>query len=200
MSQGSINRRWLTAFLVLAPAVGVAGACSFPDVTFDATSPAEAGLPDGGAGEGGADLDGALPPVDATSEKPPIEAGPDGQCLDPCDCDGDGFKSRDAACGEAGGTDCDDLDFRANPDAGLTRDLATAETRGDWNCDGNVTTEYPVLGSKCVDRLITSGCGTGLLSNVPCGTMGDLYTCQAPAIGLRCTDKLPPVKVLQRCK
>ncbi|MDB4942132.1 MAG: hypothetical protein JWP97_1666 [Labilithrix sp.] len=179
------GRRMRMAFGIAlgAGALGVFVACSFPDVAF---APGGEGGTDGAAqdgfvgdggsgGDGSADLD-AVPPIDGTSEKP--DTGP---CVDPCDCDKDGHKSREAGCG---GDDCDDTDPRANPDQNFRKDLATKTTMGDWNCDGKTERVITSVNVTC-SAACPSG-REGLAADIPCGTFGEYITCQSALGGLGC--------------
>jgi hypothetical protein len=187
--------------LVLASAfttaIALAAACGFPDpqlVPDDATETGPDGtLPDGATtadgGEGGAPFDAvepdAPPPIgDAAGEKPPIDAN-----CDPCDCDGDGFIAADAAaCPDAGGRarDCDDLDPRAHPDAGFRTDQPTADTKGDWNCDGVRNRQIPAVNVKCSDHGgLLGDCNTteGFTADPGCGQEGSYVYCTG---GINC--------------
>lgn len=118
------------------------------------------------------------PPIDASGEKPDIDAA---GCL--CDCDDDGFRSASqdaAACNGsvATQTDCDDLDPRAHPDAGFVEQAPTAATQGDWNCDTLVNRELPV-NVNC-GALTFSNCAgaSGFTGDPGCGTSASYVTCK----------------------
>lgn len=162
----------------------IAAACTFPDVAF---------APGGASGEAGADgttegadadagTDGSLapPPIDATSEKPDS-----GACTNPCDCDNDTFLARDAGCG---GNDCDDRDNRANPNANFTKDLATEDTKGDWNCDKVVERSIKNVNVTCNGSVgdTCPGGREGLQADIPCGTFGTYVVCAPGPTGLTC--------------
>lgn len=192
--------------------MAIAAACGFPEPELVPDGTTEAGADgatpedDGGAGDGGFRADvviepDAPPPIDATSEKPPVDAN-----CDPCDCDDDGFATDDTAtCPDAGGKprgDCDDKDSRANPDAGYRSDLPTLDTRGDWNCDTKVNRQssvnidcanYGGLGGGCSNVSgFTGDPGCGIeMSFVFCKTSGLTGCVQDPAKGEQRT---------QRCK
>lgn len=162
----------------------IAAACTFPSVIFDSDAGrAEAGpQPDGGT-DGTVTADGNLtpetePPLDATSEKP--DTGP---CVDPCDCDKDTFKSKADACG---GNDCDDDDPRANPSANFRSDLATKDTKGDWNCNGVPERLHGVVGANCASVALES-CPSGkagLKYDIPCGATGEYIVCKNNGLSL----------------
>src|SRR5882672_4624117 len=103
-----MSRRALYAITMSAAcAVALVVSCGFPDLDFSARDGAEGGSEGGGEGgaDGGADtstIPEAAPPIDGTSEKP--DTGP---CVDPCDCDKDKHRAKNAGCG---GDDCDDTD------------------------------------------------------------------------------------------
>jgi hypothetical protein len=145
------------------------------------------------------------PPIDATSEKPFVnEAG----CF--CDCDRDGYRAKEqdaAACDAAVSKtqiDCDDLDVRANPDAGYVADLPTLDTKGDWNCDGKYTLEWQ-LSLKCSDYSTSLGTGCGKnqgfqAAEVNCGQESVTWVqCQDPGAVGACTTGTA-AKQVQRCK
>ena len=198
--------------LAIALACLIGAACTFPDVAFAPPGGgADGGEGGGNGGEGGTDgsrdgttsdstvADGETdagiadaPPLDGTSTKPDT-----GTCIDPCDCDKDGFKARDAGCG---GNDCDDTDNRANPSANFRTDLATKDTNGDWNCDRvterlikNVNVKCNGLGDTC------PGGREGLQADIPCGTYGTYVVCAPGAVGVTC-DQVDSGTVRQECR
>jgi hypothetical protein len=200
--------------------MGIAAACSFPepelyddsdgggtaeggDVNVSETGGEDVGVVD--ASSDGFDLE-AAPPIDATSDKPFVdEAG----CF--CDCDKDGYRSpdQDASGCDASATlfDCDDLDPRANPDAGFVADLPTLDTKGDWNCDGKYTLEWQLSVKDCADYnsglLGSGGCGSiaGFqAAEVSCGVESSTWIqCKNPGIAGACKIAAQE-KVVQRCK
>lgn len=193
--------------------VAVYVACTFPDVGFgdpsvdagagDTRAPADDAnvAPDAnGDGDGGADLDAyrfpeSAPPIDATSEKPDT-----GACADPCDCDKDGFRAKDASC-SPGNVDCDDGDPRATPTAGFSDAAATIDTKGDWNCDGTTERRFPV-NIRCSDFSSLDGkCATreGFTGDPPCGVLAEYVACKAPALGLTCAEN-PRTTRVQECR
>jgi hypothetical protein len=103
-----------------------------------------------------------------------IDAAPQDDGNDPCDQDHDGYRA--LAC--EGGTDCNDNDPNVNP--GVTTPNFTvpdASPWGDWNCDGKVTTVYPVITCplKC-------SAPQGFDASVGCGLVGGLESCQSLAV------------------
>jgi hypothetical protein len=120
--------------------------------------------------------------------------------VDRCnDRDNDGFIDR--ACD--GGTDCDDDDGRANPDAGFVSELPTLVTNGDWNCNGTVTAERS-SNVKCSDHTsdgVGGGCAVqGFKTDPGCGKTGEFVVCKAPALfGSPCLED-SVVQLVQRCK
>lgn len=175
---------------VLTCAIGVA--CTFPDVTF-APAGSEAGAGEGGNPEGSSDsptgdgmtdagLSDAGPPLDGESEKPDT-----GACIDPCDCDRDGARTKDASCGMTGGTDCDDTDNRAKPGQTFLTDKATKDTKGDWNCDGNPERLIQNVNVDCGGTTDSCPAGKeGLRSDIPCGALGEYVYCKPGALNVGC--------------
>ena len=174
----------------LTAGMAAAAACSFPEPQLVPDGTTEAGtdaIPDARDADGGSPPSGeteAQPPImDATTEKPAVDAN-----CNVCDCDDDGFATKDAAaCPDAGAkprTDCDDLDKRANPDAGFITDQPTVDTLGDWNCDGKVNGQYPV-GVNCADYGgLLSSCGTveGFVGNPGCGEPNTYAICKVSGV------------------
>jgi hypothetical protein len=177
--------RLLRRSLAFAPfVIGIAAfACTFPDVEF-----AQAG--DGGHVESSVPgTDGEPPdvadggdPTDAPSDAPgsqveaavPEEGGvvEPGKCigLDPCDCDNDSFKSREAGCG---GNDCNDLNTNVRPNQTYVAAKSEPPVNGDWNCDGKVEKQYDSnLGCS-----LGLGGREGFENDPPCGSESDLYRC-----------------------
>lgn len=95
----------------------------------------------------------------------------------PCDCDNDGHKRADSACG---GDDCDDDDDRAHPGAGFLTFMPTAKTKGDWNCDGNPEKQKKD-GISC--GLLGDCTISGFSTTVPCGGTGTFITCKVVPLG-----------------
>lgn len=200
------RRIWLLA-AGFTTGMGFAAACSFPDPQLvpDGAEGGPDASPDAlddDAGDGARpDVVGqtdAAPPIDATSEKPPVDAN-----CNVCDCDNDGYKTRDAASGCAdagpGPYDCDDLDKRANPDAGFVTDQPTVDTLGDWNCDTKVNGQYPV-NINCADYSgLLSSCGSveGFANNPSCGESSTYVFCKVS--GLSCVQGSSEIRK-QGCK
>ena len=118
--------------------------------------------------------------------------------VDPCsDRDDDGVIA--VACD--GGTDCDDDDNRARPDAGFLTDPPTAVTKGDWNCDGMASFQRPI-NVKCADHNSSlSNCALfyGFKGDPGCGGTGDFVTCKNPTLSGPCIEGVvAPTK--QGCK
>jgi hypothetical protein len=158
-----VSRRLLA--LMLFTALAFAGACAF---VLDAQD-IEYRVLDGGLGD--SQPDGASAgDLDAST---PEEASTD---VDPCDVDRDGFRSEAGTCG---GADCDDNDSRAHPGAGFVSDVPPDGGKGDWNCDGVVTKQFPIttLGPFCpVDCPADGGYGT-FGEDVGCGMVGKFVPC-----------------------
>ena len=171
-----MRRRWLLSLLIIVPAAYACG--SFGEADRPAPE-AEAGTDASPAADAGADASDADLGLDAGDAS---DGGPDSG--DPCDQDHDGFRSR--TCD--GGTDCDDQDPRAHPDAGFNSDLATVVTGGDWNCDGVVDKRYK-SGTTCSGADMASCTAqTGYSDDPPCGKTGAFKVCQlALPLGLSCT-------------
>lgn len=204
----------LGAIAVVSGIVAVA-ACSFPEPQL---VPDEGGTnPDAPGGDtstdGSADTGGdsdpfadvvepdAAPPIDATSEKPFVDAA---GCF--CDCDKDGFRrsDQDAAGCDASTTefDCDDLDPRANPGSGFRKDQPTVDTRGDWNCDTFTNREIKRVNLKCSDLnggLIGNNCtgAEGFTGDPGCAEEGTYVVCHS--VNLACDVKENRVEK-QGCK
>lgn len=212
------RRGFFLAAGVLASAIAIASACSFPEPTL-IVSPSE-GEEDGSTSSSGGDAD----PADASS--PPADASlvdsvfaidgnenvdPDGAtqeasvapdsgtvdeagCPDKCDCDGDKHRSNDPTCPDAG-RDCNDLDpfiphdgFVASPPNGHD---------GDWDCDGTVTKQFPVN----VDCGLLSNCNAaGFTGDPPCGTAGPFVTCKPSVLPLVLCDVKSTETVIQGCR
>jgi hypothetical protein len=144
--------RWLA----LAPIVA---SCTFPSVTYD---------------DGGAPMDATL---ETSTDDVVVEASDDGGVVpeaqddgnDPCDLDHDTYRSTKCE----GGTDCNDNDNRVNPAAGFVLDVPDGYPNGDWNCDGKIDMEFPVIScglTGCSDTL-------GFASTTECGQTGNWETC-----------------------
>ena len=148
--------------------VGVA--CSFPSVTYsDASSNADAG-PSSDAGREG-DTDAGV------SDAGEDVTGVDGAVN--CDEDNDGYRAMGSPCG---GTDCNDNDDRVHPDyppgawvydgVDSGNPNISPYPNGDWNCDGVVEQQYPLLACglmTCSD--------TTFSSQTSCGVTAPLVKC-----------------------
>jgi hypothetical protein len=140
-------------------ATAIAGACSFPSVTFTS---GDAGPRDGSGGDVA------------------------GEAQDPCDHDQDGFRATGPPCG---GDDCDDYDARAHPGEPDYLTYSVTETNnplpGDWNCNGFVETEHP---RSFTCPLVGTDCSAvGFVGSPQCGTQGTLITCKLNTAGVGCT-------------
>jgi hypothetical protein len=221
---GAVKKTRRLFFLVsgVSTVMGIVAACTFPEPKI-IDGVGEGGPDSGGdvdptetggdvavsdASSDGFDFDGP-PPIDATSDKPFVDAA---GCF--CDCDKDGYRSAQqdaAACPEGGVhvtlTDCDDLDPRANPDAGFVADLPTQDTKGDWNCDGKYTLEWALGVDDCASYssglLGSGGCASVVgfqAEEVSCGVESTTWLqCASPPITGACKTGAQEKRV-QRCK
>jgi hypothetical protein len=186
-------RRRLPALVVAL----ILGACTFPDVTYDAgegpieASPVETSVGDdappsgdsGMASEAGdatsgrdsttnafetSTVDAPPPPADAYV----FEAAPDAP---PCDQDQDTDPAIGGACG---GTDCDDEDPRAyNGEPNYLTALPRATTMyGDWNCNHIVEKLYPI-NVDCSTSIGSCDSVSGFTGDPGCGTAGTFVQC-----------------------
>lgn len=217
----SRRRKLLIVSLVSAPLAVIGVACTFPEVTYregvDGGDTNVDGNPtsDVHAGDGGEGIivDDSGKPIEIVSRDAaslPDAAGCDARC----DCDDDGYLDKNKDFCQDGGTsfddamanlpgDCDDLD----PDVHPNQVFSNAAPRpgspdpGNWNCDDKVE-RSPEPGFKC------EGIGLGLCTNngangkfkneVPCGALGDTYTCEMAEL-LGCTEHYLKT-VRQACK
>lgn len=219
MSHVKKTRRIFYLATAVTTVMGIAAACAFPEPELvpELDGGVEGGGQDGTDDTNGGDViatDGGQPdaieldaplPFDATSDKPAVDAA-DG-C---CDCDDDGYLAKDAgpSCADAGKpqSDCDDLDPRANPDAGFVHDLPTLDTKGDWNCDGKYTLEWGP-NTDCAKQnsglLGSGGCPSikGFeAAEVRCGEESSTWVeCRNPGIVGACLEG-PNEKRTQGCK
>lgn len=145
--------RWAVLSVMVA-------SCTFPDVSYDDASTSDASLADTG-----------------TNDEPAVESGTDtgtngdaGEAGNPCDEDNDTYLAK----GSCGGNDCDDHDPRVNPGAGFLTDIPTAYPYGDWNCDGTVDSQYPIVGCGIG---IACDNSQGFLATVACGKSGAFVNC-----------------------
>jgi hypothetical protein len=191
---GGILMKRALLFFVLA------AGCSFP--TIDRVVPA-----DGSSGEDTGNLSDSISAGDtedsSTSDSTVGDSGevdsaidtmkPDtfvpgsdtGMCksgslgTDPCDCDADGYKRADSACG---GDDCDDDDARANPGVKMFSTFApTMKTNGDWNCDGIPKKKYNE--NISCGALLGDCTVQGFTTTVKCGATGTYITCKVVPLG-----------------
>jgi hypothetical protein len=182
------------------PAVVVAllvGACTFPDVAYDAgempieASPVETSVPDDApttsesgmtseAGDVASGRDGTTDgPAQETStfDAPPpddvyvFEAAADAPA---CDQDQDMALALGGACG---GQDCDDEDPRAHPGQGYLTALPRATTMyGDWNCNHVIEKQFPT-NVNCGASITNCDATSGFMDDPACGTAGMFVQC-----------------------
>jgi hypothetical protein len=183
------------------PAVVVAlilGACTFPEVTYDAgvgpieASPLETSVGDDAPASGETGMDSSVGDVvsgrdsttdgpgreTSTYDAPPppadayvFEASPDAPA---CDQDQDNDPAIGGACG---GTDCDDEDPRAYKDEpNYLTALPRSTTNGDWNCNHVIEKLYP---SKvdCAASIGSCDQVSGFTDDPACGTAGTFVQC-----------------------
>lgn len=184
------RRVFVVAILAAAITCAIGAACSFPDVTF-APGGNETGAGDGGTDGSTSDSPIGMTDAAVTDAPPPLDgesAKPDtGACVDPCDCDKDGFKTKDASCGMTGGNDCDDTDNRAKPGQNFLTEQATKDTKGDWNCDGNPERLIQNVNVTCGGATDSCPLGKdGLRSDIPCGALGEYVYCKPNGLGVGC--------------
>lgn len=206
------RRLFLLSSVAVTSGIVVAAACSFPDPqivpdeggrttdspTADTDTP-DSDTPTDGGIDSNAFVDVVEPDVepplkDATTEKPPVEAG----CI--CDCDEDGFRGPDAAGCNASvkAGDCDDLDKRAFPGAGFRKDQPTVDTQGDWNCDGVTNREVKAVKVNCGDYLPVGCAGVeGFVGDPACGESSTYVKCGV--VGIACVG-VSNTPVTQGCK
>jgi hypothetical protein len=181
----------------VVPADGSAGEdSSVSETAVDDSSTADSTLDDSSESDGAVDssppdtmMDTFVPDSDTGS----CPAGSKG--TDPCDCDKDGFKRADSACG---GLDCDDDDDRAHPGAGFSTFAPTAKTKGDWNCDGNPEKQKKE-GISC-GALLGDCTVSGFTGTVPCGGDGTFITCKVVPLGCGVNTSVTSVTSKQACR
>lgn len=190
------RRGFFLAASVLAFAVAIASACSFPEPTL-VDPVTEGGSSSGGDSEPTADgtvfedasLVDNIFAIDGNQNVDPDGGGQeasvapeaglvDATGCDPCDCDDDDAKSEAGACG-AGGTDCNDLDPFI-PHDGFVASKPNGHS-GDWNCDGVVTKQFPV-NLNC--GLLANCSAAGFSGDPPCGAGGMFVRCKNIALPL----------------
>ena len=190
------RRAFVVALVSTTIACAIGAACTFPDVAF---APADGG---GGGGEAGPDgngggtdsgKDGSQGVVDASViDSALVEAATrsdadtkiDAAGCVSCDCDNDGYFSRDGGCEGGPGAvyDCDDSDKFISPAQGFVAEFTWTSVHPlayDWNCDGTVQRAYPT-NLSCGGTIIT-GCtgGQGFQGSGPnCGNSADYFECK----------------------
>jgi hypothetical protein len=211
-----MRRRRALLVSFVASAFAAAGACGFPEVSFQ--TGADGSTPEGGDAPSQIDKDAAK---DATDELPP-DVDPNGKNEDAstrgdadtkvdaagcttCDCDTDNFFRRDAGCNGGPGAvyDCDDTDTFISPNQSWVTDPVWPSTAHaipfDWNCSGAVEKQY-FYGVRCT--LLANCAAEGFSGNPACGEEGDYIFCKDSLIlGLACEEDVPKRKRrVQGCK
>jgi hypothetical protein len=142
----------MRAVLAAAALAAMVASCTFPDVTFvDASA------------------------VDSSADSPVVIDGGDASPDAACDEDQDGYLSQ--ACG---GDDCNDHDARVHPnaaDGGFVFDVPDGFPNGDWNCDGKVEEEWPLVACG-----LTSCQAQSFAVDTSCGATAQFVSCT----GLAC--------------
>ena len=123
---------------------------------------------------------------DAADVEDAADAADAADAFDLCDDkDKDGYLAVGCDAGD-GGDDCDDEDPRAHP--GVTAfltDLPTAKTKGDWNCDGIVTMQYPSnLSCAALSQGAACSAISGFTGAPACGEAGAFDLCAQGGLGL----------------
>lgn len=182
-----VSRRKLVAALAVgaAPAV-VAMACSFPDVEYAGPQESEAGV-DAGPDVTEDSVAADVVTVDVVVRDEDAEVIADAAICatrPPCDCDLDGYLADDCDAGpDATGPfgDCDDLDAFRHPGQIFTTERPKDGGSWDWNCDGVVEKAYDE--NPTCQGIATLCSGQGFKQEIPCGEVGEFYTCD----GLICS-------------
>lgn len=157
---------------------------------------------------GAIESDGGQPPADdcgsscassassAGTSGSPIEVN---ECVNECDCDGDGYLSR----GACGGDDCDDHDPKVHP--GQTEyqsEPATNPAIGfDYNCSETIDRdpEQAVVDCGLLDLLLCAE-NQGFKDTLPaCGEPAEWVRCTPAVLGLACTQESVGM-VVARCR
>ena len=191
------RRRLLALAFGATPILGVAVACSFPDVSY---SPVVSNRPDTGADTS---VDTAV--IDASSDRtdsgignPEAGAVDAAGCNNSCDCDGDHYW-RDAGCdaaatdasGRLGFGDCDDFDSKYSPGQTQFFEVATGSNGFDYNCDHVATGKF--TGNLSCTGVSLTGCSpaSGDFNAAPpaCGQSGGFSTCVGNGLG--CSASVP---------
>jgi hypothetical protein len=168
--------------------LGLAVACSFPDVSFSTTGGASEGGADGSTSDVGTDVlvlvdgsdPGAMVGHDASE---PIDAA--GCPATQCDCDDDHYLNLSKpGCApeagvDAGPSDCDDFDQTTHPGQKPLAVKARPPRDGDWNCMNGVEKFY-TPNVKCTSLGGGSACDStfGFEDDPPCGIEGTYVTCK----------------------
>lgn len=208
------RRGFFLAASVLAGAIAIASACSFPEPQLIDSS-LEGGPSSSSGSDGNPNDDGSVPQdatladsifaIDGNQNVDPDGGGqeasvaPEAGLVDAnscttCDCDKDDAASEAGTCG---GNDCNDLDPFI-PHDGFVSSKPVGHS-GDWNCDGVVTKQFPV-NLNC--GLLANCSAAGFTGDPPCGTSGEFVTCKNLAIplpGVLC-QKGTTETVIQACK
>lgn len=205
------RRGFFLAASVLGAAIAIASACSFPEPALigaseeggsssssgdpsDGPVPDDAGLLDSVFaidGNANVDPDGAAQEASVAPDASTVDAT---GCPDKCDCDGDGFRSNNPTCPDAG-RDCNDLDkfiphdgFVASPPVGHD---------GDWDCNGTVLKQFPV-NINC--GLLANCSAAGFTGDPACGTAGTFVTCKPSLLPLVLCEVKSTETVIQGCR
>jgi hypothetical protein len=162
-------RRALPAVVVLG-CLGIAGACSFPNVTYETSDAAKTDArvsPDGhiepgddtGTEDGASQDDGSSGGSDGASSSGG-DSGKEGSTMSDssasdgssikdvgadavnCDIDGDGYNGPQCPVGSSLGPDCCDKDKNANPGDVAYYPMVDGCGSYDYNCDGQETKEW----------------------------------------------------------
>ena len=209
------RRALLAGTTFLAPLLVVAGACTFPDVTFAVGAEADGGSSADGTAEtssfdGNSTQDVVINEATTRDDATAIVDASVCETRTRCDCDNDEYA--DKACDVDASSilsykgnplkpgDCDDLDPLRFPNAPL-RELPPVGHEGDWNCNG-VLEASPSRNLACGGNG-TLGCtgGSGYLGAPPCGTTADFYSCEPQAnILATCKPKPTGAKPVQACQ
>jgi hypothetical protein len=211
------RRGFFLAASVLAAAIAIASACSFPEPTvIDADGEGGPSSSSGGDGSNATD-DGSVPRdaalvdsvfaidgnqnVDPDGASQEASVAPEGGLVDAtgcnkCNCDGDKANTNDAASGCATlGNDCNDLDPFI-PHDGFVASEPNGHS-GDWDCDGVVTKQFPVN----IDCGLLANCsGSGFSGDPACGTSGPFVTCKPSLLPLVLCETKSTETVVQGCR
>jgi hypothetical protein len=151
------------------------------------------------SGSAGGEMSGGATSSSSSSGGATSSSSSSGGTNCPTDEDQDGAISSQCL----GGTDCADQDLKAHPEL-PTVSFQSAPIQGttapntqpyDFNCDGQETTETPVL--DCQLKCLVGG-GSGYLSTVKCGESAALGHCEIVTCAWK--PDSPPQNRVQRCK